>query len=80
MVKQKVEGAYESILQTAGDQVFRNIELKTIWTLIETTIVMIATDTSEVWNPNEEENNEHNKILENIIRKVLELPESTPRE
>ena len=40
----------------------------------------MATDTSEIWNPTPAENNAHNKILEDLIRRVLKLPASTPKE
>ena len=38
----KTNGAYQKMLQVAGDEQFKNIELQTIWELIETEIAPLA--------------------------------------
>ena len=76
----KCEGAYQKILNVAGDKLFKGIQLKVIWELIETEITAIALNTSEIWEPDKQENKQHNAILDNIIKRVLKVPRSTPRE
>ena len=78
--KAKTEGAYQKILKVAGDSLFKGIELKTIWELIDCEVAAIALNTSEVWDPTPKENKEHNQILDNIIKRTLKTPRSTPRE
>ena len=78
--RSKTEGAYQKMLQVAGDEKFKNIELQTIWELIETEIAPIALNTAEVWDPTTKENEAHNKILDNILKRTLKVPISTPRE
>ena len=78
--KCKVEGAFQKILTVAGDANFKQIELSTIWKLIEAEITAIALNTAETWEPTKAENKKHNQILDNIIKRVLKVPKSTPRE
>ena len=72
----KTEGAYQKMLTVAGD----NIELKVIWELIEAEIAPIALNTAEVWEPTKKENETHNRILDNLLKRTLKVPLSTPRE
>ena len=78
--KSKCEGAYQKILNVAGDKLFKGIQLKVIWELIEAEITAIALNTSEIWEPDKQENKQHNAILDNIIKRVLKVPRTTPRE
>ena len=78
--RSKCEGAYQKILNVAGDKLFKGIQLKVIWELIETEITAIALNTSEIWEPDKQENKQHNDILDNILKRVLKAPRSTPRE
>ena len=52
----------------------------TIWESIESTVQAIITYSGEVWNPNKTETKEINRQLDNIIKRVLMVPQSTPRE
>ena len=79
-MKSKVEGAYQTIMAIAGNRQFKEIEMKAIWELIESTVVAIITYGSETWNTNKTETLEINKIMDNIIKRILLLPQSTPRE
>ena len=54
--------------------------MKTIWTLLETCIIPIINYSSEIWEPNKPETKRLNTILDNIIKRILRLPQSTPRE
>ena len=76
----KTIGAYQKMLQVAGDEKFKNIELQTIWELMETEIAPIALNTAEVWNPTKIENQTHNKIMDDLIKRTLKVPMQTPRE
>ena len=78
--KGKVEAAYQTILAIAGNRAFADMEMRTIWELIECTIVPIITYGSEVWNPNKTETKALNSIMDNILKRVLMAPQSTPRE
>ena len=76
----KVEATYQTILYIGGNKAFRNIEMQTIWKLVESCIVAIISYSSEVWNPNKTETAKINRIMDNIIKRILMVPQSTPRE
>jgi hypothetical protein len=78
--KKKTEAAYQTILMVAGDKDFRNIEMGTLWKLIETCIIPIITYGAETWNLKKQEKTELNKILDQIIKRILKVPITTPRE
>ena len=78
--KRKAEGALQTILTIAGDPTLKGIQMETIWKLIETCIIPIITYACELWDPNKEEKGTINRILDNIIKRVLMVPTSTPRE
>ena len=79
-LKGKVEAAYQTILAITGNRAFADIEMKTIWELIECTIIPIITYGCEVWNPRKHETKSLNSLMDNILRRVLMTPQSTPRE
>jgi hypothetical protein len=54
--------------------------MNTIWKLLETCIVPIITYGSETWEPTKKEINSTNQILYSIIKRILKVPTSTPRE
>ena len=47
-----MEAAFQTIQLVAGDQDFNKLEMETIWKLVETCIIPIATYASETWNNN----------------------------
>ena len=75
---QKTEAAYQTILAIMGNKHYNNIELETAWKLVETCIQPIITYGGESWNLNKKEQKSLNRIQENIIRRVLMVPQSTP--
>ncbi len=79
-IKKKVEAAYQTIRIIAGNQDFKGLEMETIWKLIETCIFPIALYGSETWNNNKKQTTEINRILDNILKRVLNTPTGTPRE
>ena len=74
------EGALQTILAIAGDTLLKGIQMETIWKLVETCIIPIITYDSETWEPTKKENTTINRILDNILKRILRVPTSTPRE
>ena len=54
--------------------------METIWTLIETCIIPIITYRSKTWDITQNQSKRLNRILENIIKRILNVPQPTPRE
>ena len=79
-IERKTEAALQSALYIAGDDNYQGIEMETIWTLIESCIIPIITYGSETWDINQNQTKRLNRILDNIIKRILNLPQSTPRE
>ena len=80
MVKGKTEAAYQRILSTAGSATFYDIEMEVIWKTISTNILPIVTYSGEVWKTTKKEREEINRIFDNILKRILKTPQSTPRE
>ena len=79
-IEKKTEAALQTVLYVAGDDNFRGIELQTIWRLLETCIIPIITYGAETWDPNKSQTKKLNTILDNILKRILRIPQSTPRE
>ena len=79
-IERKTEAALKSALYIAGDDNYQGIEMETIWTLIESCIIPIIIYGSETWDINQNQTKRLNRILDNIIKRILNLPQSTPRE
>ena len=79
-IQSKTEGAYQTIISLLQNKEFSKIEMSSIWKLVETCIIPIITYSSEVWTPSKKEMENLNKILDNIIKRILMTPLSTPRE
>ena len=77
-IKRKTEAAYQTILTILGNQHFNNLQMETAWKLIETCIQPIITYGGESWKLNKKENKMINQIQENIICRILMVPQSTP--
>ena len=76
----KAEAAYQTVLTIAKDTNFRNIEMETIWKLVETCVVPVITYAGETWQGTKKETTQLNAILDKILRRVLKTPPTTPRE
>jgi len=76
----KAEGALQTLLAIAGDPTLRGIQMDTIWKLVETCIIPVITYGSETWEPTKKETKSLNQILDNILKRILKVPTSTPRE
>ena len=79
-VKGKVEAAYQTILAIAGNNSFKGIELRVIWELVECCITAIITYGAETWKTKKKEMDNINRIMDNIIKRILMVPQSTLRE
>ena len=79
-IQSKTEGAYQTIISLLHNKEFSKIEMASVWKLVETCIIPIITYSSEVWTPSKKEMESLNKILDNIIKRILMTPLSTPRE
>ena len=76
----KAEMAYQTILKIMGNKNFRELEMKTAWKLLKCTVVPILTYAGESMNLTKSEETDLNRILDNILKRLLILPQSTPRE
>ena len=79
-IERKTEAALQSALYIAGDDNYQGIEMETIWILIESCIIPIITYGSETWDINQNQTKRLNCILDNIIKRILNLPQSMARE
>lgn len=79
-LKTKVEAAYQTILAIMGNKNFSGIEMEVAWKLLSTCIIPIVTYAGETWHPNKTETRQLNQLLDNIIKRILMIPQSTPRE
>ena len=79
-IQSKTEGAYQTIISLLHNKEFSKIEMASVWKLVETCIIPIITYSSEVWTPTKRETEILNRILDNIIKRILMTPQSTPRE
>ncbi len=79
-IKGKAEAAYQTIRMIAGNSNFRDIELETMWKLIESCILPIILYAAETWDNTKEQTKEINRILDNLIKRILQTPTTTPRE
>ena len=54
--------------------------MEIIWKLLDTCIIPIITYGSETWNTTKTETHQINKILDNLLKRILKTPTTTPRE
>ena len=78
--KAKVENTYQTLLAIAENKNFSNIEMQTIWELTQSCITSTIAYSSEIWSPGKTENEKTNRIMDNILKRILMVPQSTPRE
>ena len=79
-IKAKTEGAYQTIISLLHNKEYNNIEMTTIWKLVETCIIPNITYGCEVWTLRKKEKKSLNSILDNILKRILKVPQGTPRE
>ena len=76
----KVEAAYQAITAIAGDWHYKNIQTNIVWKLVCSCLTPIIMYAGETRNPSKAENKKFNQILDNILKRILMVPTSTPRE
>ena len=59
---------------------FRTIEMSTIWKLVQTCLIPIITYGAETWVPTKAEIKRTQRILDNCIKRILRTPITTPSE
>ena len=79
-LKGKAEIAFQTIQSITGNMNLRNIHMKSTWKLLKATVIPIITYAGESMTYTKKETEQMNKILDNIIRRILNTPRSTPRE
>ena len=78
--KGKVEAAFQMIMTLSTNAEFLSIEMDAIWKLIETCIIPIITYGAETWTATKTEQQKLQSILDNILKRTLKVPNSTPSE
>ncbi len=79
-IKGKAEAAYQTVRIVAGNKDLNFLDMETTWKLIEACVLPVITYAAETWNNNKEQTNAANRILDNIVKRTLKTPVSTPRE
>jgi len=79
-IKGKTEAAIQTIFSLAGNDAFHNIEMATIWRLFNTCIIPIITYGAEAWTPTKAEEKTLQRILDNLLKRILKTPITTPSE
>jgi hypothetical protein len=79
-LRRKTEAAYNTITAIAGNIDFKHMELQAIWKFMESCIIPIATYGGEGLKMKRNETKDRQRILDGIIKRILMVPISTPRE
>ena len=79
-IKKKTEAAYQTIISLCQNQNFKNLELEIIWKLLEVCIQPIILSGMEAWHIKAKEMKKLNQIQEQIIKRFLMIPVTTPTE
>ena len=79
-IKKKTEAAYQTIMRVAGNAEFEEIEMEVIWQLVENCIIPNITYGLEGCIITKAEIKILNSILDTILKRILKLPVTTPRE
>ncbi len=77
-LKGKVNAAYQNIATTTGNKEFKGIRMKAIWLLIDRCIIPILTYAAEAMDLTKTEQEAIQAIFNNLLKKVLAIPQSTP--
>ncbi len=80
-LKGKIEAAYQKTLSLATNPTLKYVEMQAIWITVETCIIPIITYAGEVMDlKRKKDQKELNRMLENIIKRILKVPIGTPTE
>ena len=79
-LKGKTEAAYQKIMALTGNSNFSLIEMEIIWEAIEACISPRIIYGGEAWEMNQNNYKPANQLMDRILKRILKLPNSTPRE
>ena len=79
-IQGRTESAYQKMMALTGNTNFLDLEMETIWLVTKACITPAITYSGEAWEPTKQNYNEANKILDNILKRILKTPKGTPRE
>ena len=80
-IRGRTEAAYQNMMALTGNSDFSQIEMETIWTVMEACIIPTITYSGEAWHPSQKNFDEINQIMDNIMKRILKLPKNgTSRE
>ena len=79
-IKGKAEAAYQKMMALTGNSNFCMIEMETIWKVVQACIIPIITYGGETWEMNQTSYKPANQIMDNILKRILRVPKTTPRE
>ena len=68
------------MMALTGNSNFHMIEMETIWKVVEACIIPIITYGGETWEMKQTNYKPANQILDNILKRILKVPITTPRE
>ena len=80
IIKGKTEAEYQKMMALTGNSNFSMIEMETIWKVVEACITPIITYAGEIMEMNQANFKPANKILDGILKRILKVPVTTPRE
>ena len=80
MLEGNVEAAYQTILHIAKDKNFKGLKMAIIWKLLKTCIIPIITYGAESRTTTHKESQKIQTIMNNIIKRILQVPQSTPND
>ena len=80
MLEGKIEAAYQTILHIAKDKNFKGLKMAIIWKLVETCIIPIRTYGAESRTTTHKESQKIQTIMNNIIKRILQVPQSAPND
>ena len=79
--KGKTEAALQTIFNLAENEEFVQIEMETIWRLVESCIIpIIKTYGAETWILTKNETQQLQTILDNCIKRIIKTSRTTPSE
>ena len=73
-IKGKTEAAYQKMMALTGNSSFMQIEMETIWTVMEACIVPIIIYGGEAWEMTTKNYKIPNMIMDNILKRILKTP------
>ena len=79
-LKGRCEEAIQTILFLTQDYKIKGIEMKTIWTMIDTFLLPIILYGTETMTMTKTEMDDFNALLANTIKRILGVPTSTPND